>query len=95
VAIHIKTSKTTLGFDPAAFKTREAVITSSRVLDKTAAIVNPPSKSPIVGENMTEKIYLVASLAGIRASVPSVVRRTPRVTVRKGTKKLVTKRGIA
>lgn len=95
VAMHIKVNKTTLGFDPAAFKTLEAVMTSSRVFDSTAAIVKPPSKRPIVGENMTEKMYLLASLAGIRSSLPSVVRSTPSATVKNGTKKLVTNKGIA
>jgi hypothetical protein len=95
VAMHIRTSNTTLGLDPAALSTLEAVITSKRVLDKTAAMVKPPKRRPMVGENMTEKMYLLASLEGIRSSVPSVVRRTPSVTVRNGTKKLVTNRGIA
>ena len=95
VAIHIKVSKTTLGLDPAALRTLEAVMTSSLVLERTAAIVKPPSKSPMVGENMTEKMYLLASLAGILSSLPSVVRSTPSATVKKGTKKLVTNNGMA
>lgn len=95
VAMHIKVSKTTLGFDPAALRTLDAVMTSNLVLDRTAAMVKPPSKRPIVGENMTEKMYLLASLAGILSSLPSVVRSTPSATVKKGTKKLVTNRGIA
>jgi hypothetical protein len=82
VAMHMRASKTTLGFDPAALSTLDAVMTSNLVFERTAAMVKPPSKRPMVGEN-------------IRSSLPSVVRSTPSVTVRNGTKKLVTKSGIA
>lgn len=58
VATHMRTSRTTLGFDPAALRIRDAVMTSSRVLDKTAAIVKPPIRSMMVGENICEKMYL-------------------------------------
>jgi hypothetical protein len=52
VATHIRTRRTTLGFDPAALRIREAVMTSNLVLDRTAAIVNPPIRSMMVGENI-------------------------------------------
>jgi hypothetical protein len=58
VATNIKHRRTALGFDPAAFRTRVAVITSKRVLLSTAAMVKPPIRSMIVGENIWEKIYL-------------------------------------
>jgi hypothetical protein len=52
----------TLGFSPAAFRIREAVMTSNRVLERTAAMVKPPMRSMMVGENIWEKMYLVISL---------------------------------
>jgi hypothetical protein len=58
VATHINTKSTTLGLVPAALRILVAVMTSSRVLDSTAAMVNPPIRSIIVGENICEKIYL-------------------------------------
>ena len=63
VATHMRTSRITLGFSPAAFRMREAVMTSRRVFERTAAIVNPPMSSIIVGENIWEKIYLGVSLS--------------------------------
>lgn len=93
--MHIRHSRTTLGFVPAAFSTLDAVMMSSLVFDRTAAMVKPPSKRPIVGENMTEKMYLVASEAGSLVSSPFVERMSRRTTVKNGTKKLVTKSGIA
>jgi hypothetical protein len=58
VATNMSTSKTTLGRVPAAFKIRVAVMTSRRVFDNTAAMVKPPIRSMIVGENICEKMYL-------------------------------------
>lgn len=95
VATDINTSRTTLGFEPAAFKIRVAVMTSSRVFESTAAIVKPPIRSIMVGENIWEKMYLVASAALSLSSSPSDERRTRRVTVKKGTARDVTNKGIA
>lgn len=110
VATNIKTRSTTLGFDPAAFKMRVAVMTSSLVFDRTAAMVKPPIRSMIVGENIWEKMYLqvvrtiqivmymthlVESAAVIRLSFPSEVRRTRRKTTSSGAASEVTKRGMA
>ena len=61
VATDMRTSKMTLGFSPAALRIRDAVMTSSRVFERTAAIVKPPIRSIIVGENIWEKIYLLIS----------------------------------
>jgi hypothetical protein len=61
VATHINTSKMTLGLEPAALRIREAVMTSNRVFERTAAIVNPPIRSMIVGENIWEKMYLMSA----------------------------------
>lgn len=111
VATHIRTSKTTLGFSPAAFRIREAVMTSSLVLERTAAMVKPPINNMIVGENICEKMYLavsesfqampfvwaylVASDAVRRVSASSDDRRTRSTTTRNGTASEVTNSGIA
>lgn len=54
----INESNTTLGLVPAKLNTRVMSTRSMLVLLRADAIVNPPIKSMIVGENMTEKIYL-------------------------------------
>ena len=54
----INESNTTLGLVPAKLKTRVMSTRSMLVLLRADAIVNPPIKSMIVGENMTEKMYL-------------------------------------
>jgi hypothetical protein len=58
VATHMSTRRTTLGLVPAALRMREAVMTSRRVLERTAAMVKPPMRSMMVGENIWEKMYL-------------------------------------
>lgn len=52
-------SNTVLGRVPAMLSTLVMRTRSIAVLLKAEAIVNPPINSMIVGENMTEKIYLV------------------------------------
>jgi len=59
-ATPINASKTVLGRVPAMLSTLVMRMRSMAVLLRAAAIVNPPINSMIVGENMTEKIYLVA-----------------------------------
>lgn len=54
----INESNTTLGLVPAKLNTRVMSTRSMLVLLRADAIVNPPIKSMIVGENMTEKMYL-------------------------------------
>lgn len=54
----MKDSRTVLGLVPATLKTRVIRTRSMLVLDRAEAIVNPPIKSMIVGENMTENMYL-------------------------------------
>lgn len=54
----ITESNTTLGLVPAKLNTRVMSSRSMLVLLRADAIVNPPIKSMIVGENMTEKMYL-------------------------------------
>jgi hypothetical protein len=54
----ITESNTTLGLVPAKLSTRVMSTRSMLVLLRADAIVNPPIKSIIVGENMTENIYL-------------------------------------
>lgn len=51
-------SNTVLGCVPAMLSTLVMRTRSIAVLLKAEAIVNPPINSMIVGENMTEKIYL-------------------------------------
>lgn len=50
--------RTVLGLVPAKLKTRVMSIRSIFVLLSPDDIVNPPMRSIIVGENMTENIYL-------------------------------------
>ena len=57
-ATPINESNTTLGFVPAKLNTRVMSTRSMLVLLSADAIVNPPIKSMIVGENMTENMYL-------------------------------------
>ena len=59
-ATPINASNTVLGRVPAMLRTFVMRMRSIAVLLRAAAIVNPPINSMIVGENMTEKIYLVA-----------------------------------
>lgn len=54
----ITDSNTRLGLVPAKLNTRVMSTRSMLVLLRADAIVNPPIRSMIVGENMTEKIYL-------------------------------------
>lgn len=54
----INESNTTLGLVPAKLNTRVMSTRSMLVLLRADAIVKPPIKSMIVGENMTEKMYL-------------------------------------
>lgn len=51
-------SNTVLGRVPAMLSTLVMRTRSMAVLLKAEAIVNPPINSMIVGENMTEKMYL-------------------------------------
>ena len=51
-------SKTVLGRVPAMLSTLVMRMRSIAVLLRADAIVNPPINSMMVGENMTEKIYL-------------------------------------
>ena len=62
------------------------------VLLKAEEIVNPPIRSIIVGEKMTEKTNIVASC--VDSLFPSV-RITRRTTRRKGTAREVTNKGMA
>jgi hypothetical protein len=55
----INASKTVLGRVPAMLSTLVIRMRSIAVLLRADAIVNPPINSMMVGENMTEKIYLV------------------------------------
>lgn len=61
----MKDNSTTLGLVPATLKTRVIRSRSILVLDSAEAIVNPPIKSIIVGENITENMYLSPELAKI------------------------------
>jgi hypothetical protein len=54
----IKARSTELGLEPAKLKTLVINIRSMLVLLRAEEIVNPPIRSMIVGENMTENIYL-------------------------------------
>lgn len=54
----MKHNKTVLGLVPAKLSTRVIRMRSMLVLLNADAMVNPPISSMIVGENMTENIYL-------------------------------------
>lgn len=54
----INESSTVLGRVPAKLRTRVISTRSILVLLNADAIVNPPMRSMMVGENMTEKMYL-------------------------------------
>ena len=54
----IKESKTTLGLVPARLRTLVIKMRSILVLLRADAIVKPPIRSIIVGENMIENMYL-------------------------------------
>ena len=57
-ATPMNASRTVLGRSPARLSTRVIRTRSMAVLLRADAIVNPPMRSMIVGENMTEKTYL-------------------------------------
>ena len=88
----IKAKRTLAGFVPAILRTLVMISLSMLVLLKAEEIVNPPIKSMIVGEKMTEKTNLVASC--VDSLCPSV-RMTRRTTRRKGTAREVTNKGMA
>ena len=54
----INASNTVRGFEPAKLRTRVIIIRSILVLLRPEDIVKPPMRSMMVGENMTEKMYL-------------------------------------
>jgi len=107
----INESNTTLGLVPAKLNTRVMSTRSILVLLRADAIVKPPIKSMIVGENMTENMYLknhehMGSSKGekhthfeaalvLNRSVPSEDRMVRNRARRKGTMIEVTNRGIA
>jgi hypothetical protein len=88
----IKAKRTLAGFVPAVLRTLVIISLSMLVLLKAEEIVNPPIKSMIVGEKMTEKTNFVASW--VDSLCPSV-RITRRTTRRKGTAREVTNKGLA
>ncbi len=51
-------SKTVRGLEPAKLRTRVIIIRSMFVLLRPEDIVKPPISNMIVGENITEKMYL-------------------------------------
>lgn len=54
----IKAKRTVRGFEPAMLNRRVINIRSIFVLLSAAEIVKPPMSSMMVGENMTENMYL-------------------------------------
>jgi hypothetical protein len=89
----MKARSTELGLVPAKLRTLVIKIRSMLVLLRAEEIVNPPIRSMIVGENITENIYFVAS--GVDKAVPSSLRMTRKHTNRRGTQIDVTNKGIA
>jgi len=89
----MKASKTVLGRVPAKLSTRVIKTRSILVLLSAEEIVKPPMRSMIVGENITENMYLVAS--GADKGAPSLSRMTEKQTSSSGTISDVTKSGIA
>jgi len=62
VATNMLASKTHLGSVPALLSTELAIALAIPYLESADAMVKPPSKSMIVGENMAEKMSVVAAL---------------------------------
>jgi hypothetical protein len=106
----MKARSTELGLEPAKLKTLVINIRSMLVLLRAEEIVNPPIRSMIVGENMTENIYLNRVLnisenssneityfvaSGADRAVPSSPWMTCKQTNRRGTHVDVTNKGIA
>jgi hypothetical protein len=110
-ATPITASSTTLGRVPAKLSTRVINTRSIFVFESAAAIVKPPMRSIIVGENITEKTQLKVheyhlfspsrkhtrrvAAAGLNRSPVSASRITRSHTSKAGTMVEVTKRGIA
>lgn len=55
----MKAKSTVLGLVPARLKTLVIITRSMFVFDSAEEIVKPPMRSIIVGENITENIYLL------------------------------------
>ena len=86
--------RTVRGFVPARPSTLVARSLSMLCLLRAAARVKPPTSSMIVGLNIWEKMYLVASGEVNLLSLPSLDRMIRRTTTSRGTESEVTKRGI-
>jgi hypothetical protein len=95
MATNMFTSSTVLGFVPALLRTRVAIIFAMLYFDSAAAMVKPPSSSIITGVHMAEKTYEAACFDSRRLWGATSLRTTLRVTARKGTRRDVTKSGIA
>lgn len=57
----IKAKRTVRGFEPAMLNRRVISIRSMLVLLRAAEIVKPPTRSMIVGENITENMCLCSA----------------------------------
>jgi hypothetical protein len=68
-------NKTVLGRVPAKLRTRVISRRSIFVLLSADAIVNPPISNMIVGENITEKIYLQKLSVTLQGSSPNLLGR--------------------
>ena len=104
-------SSTTLGRVPAKLSTRVINIRSMLVFERAAAIVKPPMRSMLVGENITENVQLQVykyqasspeqvftrrvAAAGLNRLPVSASRITLSHTSKAGTIIEVTKSGIA
>jgi hypothetical protein len=95
MATNMFTSSTVRGFVPALLRTRVAIIFAMLYFDSAAAMVKPPRRSMMTGVHIALKTYEAAALDSRRLWGTVSERTTLRVTARKGTRREVTKRGIA
>ena len=94
IATNMLVTSTTFGFVPALLRTKVAIIFAILYFERAAAMVKPPSRSMMTGVHMAAKTYCAAGFESKRRCVSSF-RTTCKITARKGTRREVTKSGIA
>jgi hypothetical protein len=94
VATNMVVRRTVRGLVPALLRTNVAILFAILYFDNAAAIVKPPKSNIITGVHIAEKMYEVAALESNRCLVVSDFG-TRSNTTRKGTRREVTKSGIA
>jgi hypothetical protein len=88
-------TKTVLGLVPALLRTKVAIIFAMLYFDNAAAMVKPPSNSMMTGVHIAANTYVAAVFESSRLCGFWSERHTRSITARNGTKRDVTKRGMA